>query len=86
MEMEIFDKDLLAKIIRNDGRAPDDIPCESCPQPEGVFPEEMPIGMCYVPMQKWEMLYDDDEGLDKGTIFRALYKPFKGGRGDLYDD
>lgn len=84
--MEIFDKDLLAKIIRNDGRVPVDATNCQCDQPQGIFPEEMPIGMCYVPMQKWEMLYDEDEGLDRGTIFRALDKPFTGERGVLFDE
>ncbi|MBE6837404.1 MAG: spore coat associated protein CotJA [Ruminococcus sp.] len=84
--MEIFDKDLLAKIIRNDGRVPDDATCANCAQPYGAFPVDMPIGMCYVPMQNWGMLYDEDKGLDRGTIFRELDKPFTGERSVLFND
>ncbi|MDD6207257.1 MAG: spore coat associated protein CotJA [Clostridiales bacterium] len=35
-----------------------------------------PIGMCYVPMQKWGNLFEADEGLAHGTIFRDLALPF----------
>ena len=37
------------------------------------------IGICYVPMQKWEQLYDEDTGFSAGTVFPALNLPFLGG-------
>lgn len=43
---------------------------------------EMPIGMAYVPWQKFRNLYELDRALQVGTIFAELDKPFtgKGGR------
>lgn len=38
----------------------------------------MEIGMCYVPWQKWEDIYDIDKALERGTIFAQLDKPFLG--------
>jgi len=42
----------------------------------------MSLAMVYSPCQEFEDLYDHTEGLKRGTIFRALDKPFtgKGGR------
>ena len=37
------------------------------------------IGICYVPMQKWEQIYDEDTVYSAGTLFPALNKPFLGG-------
>ena len=37
------------------------------------------IGICYVPVQKWEKIYDEDTGFSVGTIFPALNLPFLGG-------
>ena len=37
------------------------------------------IGICYVPMQKWEQIYDEDTAYSAGTIFPALNLPFLGG-------
>ena len=37
------------------------------------------IGICYVPMQKWEQIYDEDTAFSTGTIFPALNLPFLGG-------
>ena len=37
------------------------------------------IGICYVPMQKWEQIYDEDTAFYVGTIFPALNLPFLGG-------
>lgn len=36
------------------------------------------LAMAYVPMQQWGMLYDENVGLQRGTIFKALDKPFIG--------
>lgn len=40
---------------------------------------DMPIGMCYVPWQKWGCIYDPCKALSKGTMFVDLDKPFLGG-------
>ncbi|MCI8623852.1 MAG: spore coat associated protein CotJA [Provencibacterium sp.] len=34
--------------------------------------------MAYVPFQKWGMLYDEEVGMQRGTIFKQLDKPFIG--------
>lgn len=47
---------------------------------ESVFPENISLAMAYVPMQRFEKIYDDDRALERGTIFEALDLPFKGGR------
>ena len=39
------------------------------------------LAMVYSPCQEFEDLYDHNEGLRRGTIFRALDKPFSGRRG-----
>ena len=38
----------------------------------------MSLAMVYSPCQEFEDLYDHTEGLRRGTIFRALDKPFSG--------
>ena len=42
--------------------------------------ESFPLAMSYVPMQKWRDLYSADVGLERGTIFSELDKPFLGRR------
>lgn len=42
-------------------------------------PAKIAIAMAYVPDQIWEKPYDVNEGLDRGTLFPALDKPFLGG-------
>ena len=37
--------------------------------------------MAYVPTQVWADIYCPEEGLERGTIFAALYKPFEGRQG-----
>ena len=37
------------------------------------------VKMCYVPMQQWEELYDDETAYMTGTAFPSLNKPFMGG-------
>lgn len=49
-----------------------------CPEPVSKFPASTPIGMMYVPYQKWETPYDDDLALTRGTIFPCLDLPFIG--------
>ena len=41
----------------------------------------MSLAMVYSPCQEFDDLYDHTEGLRRGTIFRALDKPFSGRRG-----
>ncbi len=43
--------------------------------------DKFPIGMAYVPWQKFEKLYDDlEKAYCNGTIFPELNKPFTGRR------
>lgn len=42
---------------------------------------EFPIGMGYVPWQKWRAIYEPAKALQVGTIFAELDKPFIGMRG-----
>ena len=37
------------------------------------------LGICYVPIQKWEQIYDEDTAYSAGTLFPGLNKPFLGG-------
>ena len=41
--------------------------------------EALPLAMAYVPWQKWRELYTPEVGLQRGTIFAELDKPFLGG-------
>ena len=41
---------------------------------------DMPIAMAYVPMQRWNQVYDMSRGLTRGTIFPELDLPFVMGR------
>ncbi|MDR1674835.1 MAG: spore coat associated protein CotJA [Oscillospiraceae bacterium] len=38
----------------------------------------LPIGMAYVPMQKWQKIYDGDVAFKRGTVFGELDMPFLG--------
>ena len=49
-----------------------------CPDTHDHFPADMPIGMAYVPWQKWQDIYEHGKGLECGTIFKELDKPFLG--------
>ncbi len=42
--------------------------------------DNLPLAMVYGPMQKFTGACDPDEGLQVGTIFRELNKPFCGKR------
>lgn len=48
--------------------------------------DALPLSMSYLPMQKWENLYDPEVGLDRGTIFACLDLPFTGKEGKTYGD
>lgn len=40
------------------------------------MPEKTYLGFCYVPVQKFENLYEVDDALANGTIFTDLNIPF----------
>lgn len=40
--------------------------------------DKLPLAMSYTPMQKIGVLYGEEEGLCRGTIFPELDKPFYG--------
>ncbi len=39
---------------------------------------QAPLAMAYVPYQQWEATYDLCTGLQVGTVFPCLHKPFCG--------
>lgn len=39
---------------------------------------DLPIAMAYVPMQKWNDVYTENDALCRGTLFPELDKPFYG--------
>ena len=43
--------------------------------------DPMVLAMAYVPVQQWQDLYEAEEALQNGTIFRQLKLPFEGGAG-----
>jgi hypothetical protein len=43
-----------------------------------ALPEDATVTMSYVPLQLEVITYEDEKGLDNGTIFPALNKPFMG--------
>lgn len=47
--------------------------------------EHMTLAMAYVPWQTWEDTYDVHKGLECGTIFPVLNKPFYGKGGVIND-
>ena len=87
--MDDFDlRDLMSPPLKYRSDLPQKRPMPSpqCPPlPEGHPPlPEQPCGgvlaMAYVPEQRWEGLYEADEALRHGTLFRGLNLPFEGGR------
>jgi len=62
----------------------DDIARKYCgkvadPTPLPMYPV---VAMAYVPFQQWGETYEPAKGLERGTIFPDLDKPFLCGRGD----
>jgi hypothetical protein len=57
-------------------------PSEGCPQkaaPGGLrLPDGFPLASVYAPTQVFRELYDRDEALMRGTIFKELDLPFLG--------
>jgi hypothetical protein len=41
-------------------------------------PDCLPLAMAYVPMQKWQKIYDPDLAICRGTLFEQLDLPFLG--------
>lgn len=59
------------------GYTPDDSSERDCY--EGDF-NRYPIGMCYVPWQKFRNLFENEfVALDKGTLFKELHLEWYGG-------
>lgn len=46
------------------------------------LPSDPTVAMAYVPFQQWGEIYESSKGLERGTIFPDLDKPFLCGRGD----
>ncbi len=49
-------------------------------KPSHACPDAYPLAMVYAPAQAFENLYECEQWLDKGTIFKCLDFPFKGSR------
>ena len=49
------------------------------PEHQTMYKCDCTLAMASVPMQKFENLYDAETGYHKGSIFKGLDKPFKGG-------
>lgn len=60
------------------GKSGSDSNAAPCPAPMSKFPVSTPIGMMYVPFQKWESPYEPELALSRGTIFPCLDLPFIG--------
>ena len=76
--MDMFDNLSLGRILADDTE--DNTP--ACPFPKGRFPEDTPLAMAYVPMQKFGKVYEPARGFQLGTIFPELCKPFCGKGGE----
>lgn len=44
------------------------------------FDDSFPVGMAYVPWQKWQNIYEPHEALSAGTLFKDLDLRFYGVR------
>ena len=69
-------RDLLMPPLRYQSDLPAPRPC---PQTPADHPPVPGLAMAYVPSQRWEALYEPEQGLHRGTIFRQLDLPFEGG-------
>ncbi len=45
---------------------------------EELSSQPIALAMAYVPMQRWQNIYEPDLALERGTIFSELDKPFLG--------
>ncbi len=41
------------------------------------IPNEIKLGQAYIPYQQYKNLFNVNEALYKGTIFKDLYRPYK---------
>ena len=57
---------------------PELLPETDADHPCAERPDCMVLAMAYVPMQKFEELYNPEVGFDRGTVFRALDLPYLG--------
>lgn len=54
---------------------------QSCSVATTPLPADPVVAMAYVPYQQYNDVYTPEKGLDRGTIFPDLDKPFYGRRG-----
>ena len=52
---------------------------QGCTLNRTPFPSQTPEAMAYVPFQQFHTTYPAEQGLEYGTIFPELNKPFLGG-------
>jgi len=45
------------------------------------FPDDTVVAMAYIPYQNPKIIYNVEQGLNKGTLFPCLDKPFLGCKG-----
>lgn len=50
-------------------------------QNESTFPAQVSLAMMYVPFQRFENLYEPDNALERGTLYKDLDLPFYGSKG-----
>ena len=57
---------------------------EQCGQDRSPLPKDPVVAMAYVPFQQFSArnLYGAEKGLEQGTLFPELDKPFSGWPGD----
>ena len=67
---------------RNSGQIVDGQPCSD--DQRSPLPKAPVVGMAYVPFQQFRAtnLYSAEKGLEQGTLFPDLDKPFTGWPGD----
>lgn len=54
------------------------MPLMSPPEAEKPQKECQSLAMAYVEMQRWQELYESEQGFPRGTIFKQLDLPFVG--------
>lgn len=80
--MDDFDlRDMLAPPLRMRSDLPADPMNNTTNQTHHMNHDPMVLAMAYVPVQQWQDLYEPEEALSNGTIFRQLKLPFEGGAG-----
>ncbi len=72
--------DIVFNSRATDAQAASDAPSLCCEQAKTELPKETPVAMLYVPYQQWRKVYEPMVGLERGTIFEELDKPFIGER------